>query len=118
MAVFTKSLKTELKAQLLDQSRRIMAGIDAPGLAKNLKKYFPSLSQAILIDHLPEQGEDIYLILINLNEIAVMEIPRGDLEAMKSYPEILQVDTYRSKRLRRDSRQRLDMALQLIGSSS
>nr|WP_151201253.1 hypothetical protein [Herbaspirillum sp. B39] len=118
MAAFTDGLKTKLKAQLLDQSRRIMAGSDAPGLAENLKKNFPSLSQAMLINHVPEQGEDIYWILISLDEIAVFEIPRGDVEIMESLPEILQVGTYRSTRLRRDSRQRLDMALQLIGSSS
>ncbi|MCA1323555.1 hypothetical protein [Herbaspirillum sp. alder98] len=114
MPVFTKSLQEKLKTQLLDQSREIMDSTNACGLGEILIKNFPSLSRPMLIDCIPEQGEDIYWVLVSSREIAVVEIPRRKCGAPGDILEIVEVETYRSKRLGRDSRQRLAMALELI----
>ncbi len=114
MPVFTKTLQNNLKAQLLDQSHQIMANTSAGSLGEILTQHFPSLTRPLLIDCVPEQGEDIYWVLVSSKEIVVVEIPRGKTKASAGILKIIDVDTYRLKRLTRDPRQRLEMALELF----
>lgn len=114
MPVFTKKLKEKLKAQLLDQSRRIMAGTDMSGLGDILKKSFPSLSQPILIDCVPEQREDIYWLLLSLEEVAVVEIPRKPTGEEKVICKKMSIESYCQRYFLRDTRQKLEVALEII----
>ena len=114
MPVFTKKLQQSLRLQLLDQSREIMANTDVGSLGEILKKNFPSITRPLLINCVPDQGEDIYWVLVSSKEIAVIEIPRKKTDTAGSILEIIEVDAYQVKRLSRGPRQRLAIALELI----
>ncbi|RXE57556.1 hypothetical protein [Acetivibrio mesophilus] len=46
------------------------------GLVQVLKTSFPEMKTAYIIRHIPEQGEDLYTILVDLDTIATIEISR------------------------------------------
>lgn len=114
MPVFTKRLQQSLRVQLLDESREMMTNAEVGSLGEILKKNFPSITRPLLLNCIAEQGEDIYWLLVSAKEIAVIEIPRKKTDTPGSILEMIEVDSYRSKRLSRDPRQRLAIALELI----
>ncbi len=46
------------------------------GLLQVLKTNFPEMKTAYFIRHIPEQGEDLYTMLVDLDTIATIEISR------------------------------------------
>ncbi|MFG0215391.1 hypothetical protein ACFU8X_19975 [Brevibacillus porteri] len=46
-----------------------------------LQKSFSEMRTAYLIGHTPEQGEDLYTILVNTDTIVVIELDRYNLDA-------------------------------------
>jgi hypothetical protein len=71
---------------------------------------------ALIIDWVPEQGEDIYSILLDSERIAVIEIPRSSCLDVDSISEaVVTVSDYTKRNLSTACRQKLDAALELIG---
>jgi hypothetical protein len=108
-----------LRQQLLQNSASLVADEESNVLGSALRRLFPGLKQAFVLNCVPEQGEDIYWVLVSSTEIAEIEISRGTY-AENSHPPLLKMialDAYRKKRHSRDVRQRLEMGLELIKSS-
>jgi hypothetical protein len=62
----------------LETSRiRLLAGDGPEGLMNALQNRFPDLSDNVfIIAHVPEQGEDLYDVLVDATDIVHVEIPR------------------------------------------
>jgi hypothetical protein len=104
------------RQHLLQSSASLLVSNDALGLA--LRRFFPELKRAFVMNWIPEQGEDIYWVLVSSTEVAEIEIPRvigaeSNLPSLK----IVALDAYQKKRHSRDVRQRLEVGVELIKSS-
>lgn len=77
-----------------------------------LKRVHPQLTTAYILNWIPEQGEDIYTVLINDNVIATIELDRGGSE--KSIVELSTVLQYIG-RISKQDQIKLAVALDLAG---
>ncbi|WP_124905640.1 hypothetical protein [Burkholderia sp. Bp9004] len=108
-----------MRSQLIERSANLLSNDNSDALGVALRRFFPGLKHAFVINWIPDQAEDIYWVLIGQMSIAQIEIVRGD--GANSYPpklRMVELSTYQNKRHSRDVRERLAMALELIKSLS
>ncbi|MFQ3789863.1 hypothetical protein [Halomonas sp. A29] len=53
-------------------------------LLDSIKSEFPSMHLAYILDWVPEQGEDIFTVLVDSDAVAVFELPRSGCEVVKA----------------------------------
>ncbi|UZE31255.1 hypothetical protein [Pseudomonas asplenii] len=106
--------RDQLRSDLMKSMAQIFSGAANPLLLDALKAFFPCLSFALVVNWVPEQSEDIYWILIDLNRIAVVEIPRfnGDFSGLSV--DLLDVVEYRGRRHSAEVRRKLEVAIELM----
>jgi len=80
-------------------------------LMQILRECFHDMETAYFIDHIPEQGEDIYTLLVNLNTIAKIEISHYSDDEIPSV-EISHVNDFRVG-LSRTMQVKLEVAIDL-----
>lgn len=80
-------------------------------LRETLQMNFHDVKTAYFIDYIPEQGEDLYTMLVNHNIIAKIEMSRDDREE-KPIVEIIDIDNYK-KGLSRIEQIKLAVAIDL-----
>lgn len=112
----TRATAIELmKRDLLRDAENLLSGDGSNALALAMRRFFPSFVQAFVLYWLPEQGEDIYWVLISPTEIAKIEIPRNQSEIERPVTlEMVSVEAYSNRRLSRDARRKLEVGLVLI----
>ena len=76
-----------------------------------LRARFPMMWNAFVLEWTPEQGEDIFVVLIDDESVATVEILR---EGQVSAFEVESLDEYRSKLRSKKSRIQLIVALDLL----
>jgi hypothetical protein len=114
-----KHVDDEVIRQLEMGREAILSGESAPGLVSALRRRLHTATRNIyVIDHLIEQSEDIYHVLIDGTLVASVEIPRNATDAESDF-EAWPLEEYRRQhRLGKTNRRRLEFAIQLAGSSS
>jgi hypothetical protein len=65
----------EVRARL-ERSRESLFGGGEPALLGALQQAVPGLRRAYVIDWIPEQGEDLYTVLVSETAIVTLEIER------------------------------------------
>ena len=66
-----------LDRQLEESRVRLLSGKRASSAADNASERVPDLSDNVyIVDHLPEQGEDIYDVLVDATTVVHVEVPR------------------------------------------
>jgi hypothetical protein len=105
------------KLELLREAKNLFFGDGNDVFSLEVRRLFPNLSQAFVLYCLPEQAEDIYWLLVSSTDIAKIEIPRhlNDGKGITSI-EMTSVEAYRHRRLSRDARQKLEVALEIIAA--
>lgn len=117
MTVKDSHRRALVRNELRVASEQLCSKKDQSGLGLALRRCIPALECAFILKWLPEQAEDIYWVLIGLDEIARVEVPRGPANDEK--PAVLQkidVATYRRKHHSREAREKLEIALELVRS--
>lgn len=78
-----KGSKTEqdFRVQLIKSHTSLFQEASNERLLSVLQKSFPEMRTAYFIGHTPEQGEDLYTILVNTDTIASIELDRYNLDA-------------------------------------
>ena len=80
-----------------------------------LQGFLPSLEKAFILRWVPERAEDIYWVLTSLTEIVKVEIPRSrPPNDERASLQTIDVATFRQKPLSRETRERLEIALELM----
>ncbi|HEM7851761.1 MULTISPECIES: hypothetical protein [Burkholderia] len=104
-----------VRQKLLESSKNLIDGTNA--LSETLRGSFPGIKLAFVVDCIPEQGEDIYRILVNSTTIAEVEIARG-VCSMSNPPRLktIELSVYQQKRHSRAVRETLEVALDLMKS--
>jgi hypothetical protein len=65
-----------LQNELLSSMHNLFSDSKNEALLKSLREYNSKISFALIVNWIPEQGEDIYFVLIDENQIAVVDVPR------------------------------------------
>lgn len=108
------NFEEQLKEEILKSMQRMFTGRTNPLLLKALNFYFPGLDFALLIKSIPEQAEDIFWIMIDLNRIAVLEIPRQSDELADVKNEIIDINAFKQQITSKESRRRFNAAEKLM----
>ncbi|MGE8452308.1 MAG: hypothetical protein ACN6OP_17145 [Pseudomonadales bacterium] len=108
------SSRDHVQADLLSSMTSVFSDGTNPLLLAALKTAFPRLSFALIVNWIPEQAEDIYWVLIDLNRIATVEIPRPGNDLTGVSVEVLDLNIYKGRRLSIDSHRKLEAAIELM----
>lgn len=81
MKLIGSKMEQDFKKELIKSHDSLFQDKEKQRLVDILEEYFPSMRTAYVIGWTPEQGEDIYSILINTDIIAVIEIDRFDSDS-------------------------------------
>lgn len=80
MKLIGSKLEQELREQLIKSKHSLFNGEEKRRLFEVIRSLFPEIKTAYIVQWIPEQGEDIYKILINDSVIAEIELDRYDVE--------------------------------------
>ncbi len=103
----------EVERRFRDSSRALLDPANNEPLACVLRKEFDGLRSAYVLHWIPEQGEDIYEVVVGPETLAVIEIPKPELSS--DPPIIERVRLKRCLRQRRGGvgRRKLERAIRL-----
>ncbi|MBZ4423208.1 hypothetical protein [Myxococcus sp. RHSTA-1-4] len=106
----SEGLRTEL-----ENSKRNLFGGGNPPLLSALRTRFPDLSKAYVVDWIPEQGEDIFTVVIPGNMVTIVEIERTANPALPRV-EVYSLEEYRKghRTPTKERRRKLELALELL----
>jgi hypothetical protein len=110
-----------MKRDLLRESQELLSKDHQRPLTKEIRRLYPDCMHAFVLDWVPEQGEDIYWVLISPTKIAKIEISRLrsiDEHSSKAISEIISLKEYSKKPLTRVVRRRLDAASSLTSDKT
>ncbi|MFJ5236462.1 hypothetical protein ACIP86_06975 [Pseudomonas neuropathica] len=108
------SSRDHVRADLLSSMASMFSGGTNPLLLAALKAAFPWLSFALIVNWIPEQAEDIYWVLIDLDRIATVEISRLSSNLEDVSVEVLDLNKYKERRLSIENRRKLEVAIDLM----
>ncbi|NJP01955.1 hypothetical protein HBH25_13975 [Pseudomonas sp. hsmgli-8] len=108
------SSREHVRADLLSSMASMLSGSTNPLLLAALKAAFPWLSFALIVNWIPEQAEDIFWVLIDLDRIATVEVSRLSSDLAGVSVEVLDLNKYKERRLSIESRRKLEVAIDLM----
>jgi hypothetical protein len=89
MKLIDSETEKEYRLQLIKSNHSLFNSESK--LLSELRRAYPQLITAYILDWLPEQGEDIYTILINDNIVATIEVEKdGSKESVVELSTVLQ----------------------------
>lgn len=99
MKLIGSNIEAQYREELVLSRDELFKKNCAPRLLEILRKNYPNLDSAFVLHWIPEQGEDIYEVLINEDEVFTVEIPRVDAVdcIIKTLPMNKFIDQTRSK---------------------
>lgn len=78
MKLLGSKLEQELREQLILYNESLFKSEEKNRLLKSIRSLFSEMKTAFIIHWIPEQGEDIYRILIDDNNILEIELDKYD----------------------------------------
>lgn len=104
----------KLKIDLLKSAELLVTGEGNPALRHTLDKFRPDIKRALVLNWIPEQGEDIYWILTNTEEVLIVEVPRPGNDESVAALEVVDIEVFRKRRLSAETKRRFDAALEIM----
>ncbi|MGF9910436.1 hypothetical protein [Brevibacillus porteri] len=113
MKLIGSKLEQEIREQLNKSNQSLFKSEEKRRLLEVIRSSYPEMNTAYIVHWIPEQGEDIYKILINDSIIAEVELDRyNDLEPIVATKTISQYLQGLSKQCRITLAVALDLAKQ------
>jgi hypothetical protein len=103
----------KIAEQFRSRSRELIDPKGTDPLGRVLRERFHGLICAYVIHWVPEQGEDIYTVVIGPQKILTVEIARPDPVARDPIVESVSVREYRRRRLPKHLRRKMEIAMKL-----
>ena len=104
--------ESDYRKKLIRSRRSLYEDEDKRRILIALSDNYPSMKTAYTLAWIPEQGEDIYKILIDSEIVATVEVDRFDLSRMPNIEDV-SVAQYQ-KKLSKHGRVKLSVALDLV----
>ncbi|MES9962702.1 MAG: hypothetical protein ABW116_04130 [Candidatus Sedimenticola sp. 20ELBAFRAG] len=115
MKLIRSKAEKDYREQLIRSHKSLFEDEEKRRVLLALREYYPGMKSAYTIDWIPEQGEDIYRILVNANLVATVEVDRLDNDS-QPFIEDISLDQYQRK-LSKSDRIKLAVAIDLAKSS-
>mgnify|MGYP000990083697 CR=1 FL=1 len=112
MKLIGSSIEKEYVDELRNSSSALFLNKRSHVLLESIRKSFHGVFSACILDCIPEQGEDIYTVLVDGAWVAEFEIP-GGTEKLVEARNIRSVESYR-RGLRKQRHLKLLVAMDLI----
>ncbi|MFC6549110.1 hypothetical protein ACFQBN_20820 [Cohnella cellulosilytica] len=112
MRLIGSKTEQDLRKQLIESNKLLFEGQGNKSLLKALEKYYPEMKTAYILHWIPEQGEDIYKVLVNDSTIVEVELDRNDI-AVEPLVSTISISQYRQG-LSKHSQIKLEVALDLV----
>ncbi|OLO02663.1 hypothetical protein BTW07_18490 [Salinicola socius] len=109
-------MSSSLKAELLQSKEKLLGGIKSAELLSTLRDKFPDLTDNVfIVGWIPEQGEDIFTLLVDGEKVVEVEISRISPGENPVRFDVLTVQQYlkQNPALSKSARRKLDAAIQL-----
>jgi hypothetical protein len=106
--------KLDYREQLICSHKSLYEDEDKNRILSALNTHYPKMRTAYTLDWIPEQGEDIYTILVDLDMVATVEVDRLD-KASKPFVDAIPIKQYQHKLSKKDQI-KLSVALDLAQS--
>ncbi|MCV2884715.1 hypothetical protein OE749_08405 [Aestuariibacter sp. AA17] len=106
-----KDREVEFQKSLIQSQNALFEDVEKKRVLEALVSNFPDFSTFYPLDWIPEQGEDIYIILINKLLVVKVEVDKFDKDK-EAHLEIISIKEYR-KNLSKIGRLKLAVALDL-----
>lgn len=100
----------KIREELL-ASKQLVEEDRLPGVSKCLRRHRPGFESALILEWTPEQGEDLYVVLLDGREVATLELERDGTE--QSFATESAIEYERTLKGRAD-RLRLAVALDIV----
>ncbi len=113
MSVLREEVK-KLKADLLRSAQMFATGETNQSLRHVLDKLRPEVRFALVFNWIPEQGEDVYWLLVNKEEVLIVDVPRPSCDEGVAALEVIDIGTFRKKKLSAETKRRFDAALEIM----
>jgi hypothetical protein len=114
--------KSRIDQQLVNELKNgreeLLSGMSLQALLSALSRRLPSVTRNIyIVDWIPEQGEDLYDVLVDGVAVVHLEIPRGRQDTEDMF-EMWPVREYikRRKGMTKTDRRKLHLAIQLAAA--
>ncbi len=110
--------QNQTKLDLLNSMASLFSDEAKIPLLMALRESFPGLNTAFVLDWIPEQGEDIYDVLVDCGNVATVEISRINDENIASpLISVLSIEEYRKQqRISKLLSQKLSCAIELMSN--
>ena len=103
-----------IRTELLLSRQRLLSGELDERLLDTLRERFPGeYEKALIVDHLPEQTEELFTVLVSSDRVAVVEVPRVHGEPTNVSEYSLDEYTMEVRRMTKPERRLFDVALRL-----
>ncbi|GAB1045629.1 MAG: hypothetical protein SPiBPW_40000 [Shewanella algae] len=105
-----------MNAELLQSKEKLLSGKNSAELLSALRANFPDLTDNVfIVGWIPEQGEDIFTVLVDGDKVVEVEISRVSPAENPVSFDVLTVREYLKQNpdLSKTSRRKLDAAIQL-----
>jgi hypothetical protein len=108
----------QIKEELLRSMASLFSDEVKIPLLMALRESFPDLNTAFILDWIPEQGEDIYDVFVDCENIAIVDISRiTDENKASPLISIFSIDEYRKqRRISKLLRRKLSCAVELMAN--
>ena len=103
----------EIEQSLIRSSKLLLEGHTNRRLLEAILSEFGNLSKAFVIDWIPEQGEDIYTVVVPPDTVAIVEVSRDD--GAPEMPLIQRVPFDQYRRRTRGTTKEMRRALAVLG---
>ena len=112
MKLIGSEIEKNYRSELIRSCQALFSNKAEERFLRSVMQAFPDTKTAFVLDWIPEQGEDIYTVLINDDRVAIFELPR--MLAEGSEPRSIQtLNDYRHK-LKKHRAIKLAVALDLV----
>jgi len=114
MRLIGSDIEAKYRSELIHSNHLLFSGGGNRRLLASINRAFPDMKSAFVLDWVPEQGEDIFTVLVNDNKVAAFELPRSNNE-LADARNVQTVDAYR-RGLRKHRAIKLAVALDLLSN--
>ena len=109
-------MSSSLNVELLQSKEKLLSGKNSAELLSALRANFPDLTDNVfIVGWIPEQGEDIFTVLVDGDKVVEVEISRTSPAENPVSFDVLTVQEYlkQNPALSKTTRRKLDAAIQL-----
>lgn len=85
MIIDNLNLENKTCKELFESRKALFDGLSNPILLEALRIHFPGIQSAYILNWIPEQGEDIYFVLVKNDLIAIIEIQRSPQRVVNDF---------------------------------